>query len=149
MTKKWGPATWYLIHTVCEKVDEEFYAKNRKQIITLLKGLCSNLPCGECSKHAQQEVKNLTYKNAPTKALLKSFFFQFHNNVNKRLRKPTFSNYDMYKLTTLRKVFSYYNSQIKLSIIRTNGFSNTMYMMKMNKALAKYIQDNWEGFNWN
>ena len=98
MTKKWGPATWYLLHTVCEKVDEEFYKKNNKEIISLLKGICQNLPCGACSKHAREEIKKLTPKSAPTKELIKSFFFHFHNSVNKRLHKPMFTNYDMYKL---------------------------------------------------
>ena len=148
MTKKWGPATWYLLHTICEKISDELLQKEKTRIVNLLKGICTNLPCGECSKHAKGYTKTLVPRIITDKESLKSYFFTFHNKVNQRLRKPVFSNFDMYKLTTLKKVFTYYNQQIDKSVLRTDGFNNTLFMKRNIKELTKFVENNWEGFNW-
>ena len=148
MTKKWGPATWYLIHTVCEKITVKLFNEQKATVISLLKGICSNLPCGECSNHAKEYLKILTPRIISDKESLKMFFFTFHNKVNQRLRKPKFTNYDMYKLTTLQKVFKYYKQQVEISTSRTNGFNNTLFMKRNIKALSDFVDKQWDGFNW-
>lgn len=149
MTKNWGPATWYLIHTFCEKISSELFLKEKKKVLGLLKGICVNLPCSSCSNHAKTIIKTLTSNNVKDKEMLKKYFFHFHNRVNRRLHKPEFKNFDMYKLTTLKKVFTYYNQQIDKSVLRTKGFNNTLFMKRNIKELTSFVENNWENFNWN
>ena len=49
MTKTWGPCTWYLFHTLAEKVKEESFPLIKESLISLIIRICSNLPCPECA----------------------------------------------------------------------------------------------------
>ena len=33
MTKSWGPCTWYLFHTLAEKIKEEEFYENKQGVI--------------------------------------------------------------------------------------------------------------------
>ena len=43
MTKTWGPCTWYLFHTLAEKVKEESFPLIKDSLISLIIRICSNL----------------------------------------------------------------------------------------------------------
>ena len=59
MTRYWGPCTWYLFHTLAEKVKDEQFLKLKNGFISIIKRICSNLPCPECAEHAQHKLKSL------------------------------------------------------------------------------------------
>ena len=51
--KQWGNATWYLFHTLAEKLKPEY--DNPSEIRALyaqIKNICQNLPCEDCKNHA-------------------------------------------------------------------------------------------------
>jgi hypothetical protein len=37
MTKTWGPCTWYLFHTLAEKINEEHFPALRTELISIMK----------------------------------------------------------------------------------------------------------------
>ncbi len=55
----WGNITWVFLHTIAEKIKEEYYDNEKSQILLLIKGVCSNLPCPECKQHANQYMKRI------------------------------------------------------------------------------------------
>ena len=85
-TKKmdWGEPTWFLFHTLAEKVKEEEFQNIRVELLNIIYSICSNLPCPVCSTHAKQHLNGTNFNNIQTKQQLKDFFFHFHNIVNQR-----------------------------------------------------------------
>ena len=63
MTKTWGPCTWFLFHTLAEKIREEHFMKLKPELINIVKNICSNLPCPECKQHAMAKIKTLKEKH--------------------------------------------------------------------------------------
>lgn len=115
-TSSWGPSTWKLFHTLAEKIKEEDANKSLfiKTLLSEIKSLCLNLPCPYCSKHSgvyfQKNIKIM--KNVSNKEELIKFLFDFHNSVNKSLRKKEFPYKDLeiYKIANTTLVFNeFYN----------------------------------------
>lgn len=104
-TSSWGPYVWIFIHTFCERIHNDFFIKNKNTVINLLFGICKNLPCPSCTQHASSYLRNVITKRITNKDDLKRFFFDFHNDVNKRLHKDIYTDYDIYKNLHFRNIF--------------------------------------------
>ena len=39
MTKTWGPCTWFLFHTLAEKIREEHFMKLKPELINIVKNI--------------------------------------------------------------------------------------------------------------
>ena len=50
----WGPTTWTFFHVLAEKINEDFFLKQRNKIIKIIINISSNLPCPLCSQHAKK-----------------------------------------------------------------------------------------------
>jgi len=85
---EWTNNTWNLFHTMAEKVKENEFNNIRGKLFYYIKGICSKLPCPDCSHHATIFMANVRFENIQNKDDLKNLFFIFHNNVNKRINKP-------------------------------------------------------------
>jgi len=109
----WGPATWLLIHTLCEQVNEYIYMSFRQSLFNMISIICKNLPCPECSQHATQFLARTNLTNLKTKEEFSNFFYLFHNFVNKRKNKPLFdhSNIIMYKRVNINQVINNFISK--------------------------------------
>ena len=55
---KWGPPVWMFLHTLAEKIKEDEFSKIAPSTFTLIRAICSNLPCPECSMHAKTFFQN-------------------------------------------------------------------------------------------
>ena len=80
----WGPAIWFLLHTLAEKVKEESFSSIRIELLNNIYSICVNLPCPMCSTHAKEFMDKINFNTIRTKEDLKNMLFQFHNNVNLR-----------------------------------------------------------------
>ena len=125
-TSSWGPATWDLLHTLTEKIkDEEVTVLFIKEFVLIIQKLCKNLPCAYCSKHStiyfQKNDKKI--KNINSKEELKTFLFDFHNDVNKKTKKDLFKkeNLEIYSKKNTMQVFSTFYSRWSTS---TSGMLN-------------------------
>jgi hypothetical protein len=87
---KWGEPTWYLFHTLAEKVKEEHFPLIKDQLLNLINVICNNLPCPICADHAKNYLKGINFKSIQTKTQLKEFLWTFHNTVNQRKNFPYF-----------------------------------------------------------
>lgn len=99
--KEWGQSTWFLLHTMAASfptVEEYFTQKRIEDFILFVKYLFLNLPCGICANHATdylekhpleevfddiKRMKDEDRSNDP----LQLYFFNMHNDVNKRIEK--------------------------------------------------------------
>ena len=125
-TSSWGPSTWDVLHTLTEKIknenDEPLFIR---EFVLIIQKICKNLPCGYCSKHSliyfQRNEKKI--KKVDTKEGLKLFLFDFHNDVNKKTRKPLFKkeNLEIYSEKNTLQVFTTFHSRWSTS---TSGMLN-------------------------
>ena len=95
--KEWGSSTWFLFHTLSYKMKDEHFDELKDEFLSISSRICANLPCPDCSEHATAIMKNLNRGNIKTKKDLQMFFYDFHNSVNKRTKKPIYNENDMCK----------------------------------------------------
>jgi len=89
--KEWGNITWYLFHTLAEKVNSERFNEIKDTIIYFIKDTCRNLPCPVCAAHAQTHLKIAKIELIKTKEDLIEFLRQFHNLINSNTGKEIVS----------------------------------------------------------
>ena len=58
----WGPNVWFFLHGLAEKINQEKFSEIKSKIIEMIKIICLNLPCPECSKDAS--LQNTIYAQA-------------------------------------------------------------------------------------
>lgn len=138
MTKKWGPPTWLLIHSLYSHVSQEKFFIHYKKINSLVSSILQLLPCEYCKKHALDYLKShgfSIHENNIEKQ--RNFFYTFHNDVNKKLHKPIFTNFEIYSRSNLNRIVKLFNS----------GFSSNYYNMRSlginlhRKLISKKIID--------
>jgi len=91
----WGAPTWYLFHTLAEKVREDTFPLIRKELLNIILTICINLPCPECAAHATRYLNNINFDTIVTKQDLKDMLFRFHNSVNTKKNFPLFSQSEL------------------------------------------------------
>ena len=114
MSSFWSRSVWAFFHTFAEKINKPFFLEKRLQCFRIIENICANLPCPISRKHSMQYVKR-NLKKVQTKDELKLFFFNFHNSVNRRLKKRTFEvqNLKIYKTNNLIQISILMASRIK------------------------------------
>lgn len=83
-TMIWGPAIWFLLHTLAEKIIPTYFLSIRSELLTNIYSICTHLPCPVCSEHAKEYFGKINFNSIQTKDDLKLMLFQFHNVVNQR-----------------------------------------------------------------
>ena len=87
----WGEPTWFLLHTLAQKISAEGFSQIRTELFQLIIRICSNLPCPECAEHATKYLESIHFHAITTKDDLKILLWNFHNTVNERKGYPLFS----------------------------------------------------------
>lgn len=87
---KWGEPTWFLFHTLAEKVKPEYFNDVRKDLLNIIYTICANLPCPNCASHATSYMKGVNFDTIITKDHLRILLYRFHNEVNRRKGFPEF-----------------------------------------------------------
>lgn len=89
---KWGEPTWFMFHTIAEKIKPEYYVQYRSEIMNIIRIVCNTLPCPICANHASQYMQNINDSLLYTKEDLQRMLWAFHNSVNERKGHPVFPN---------------------------------------------------------
>ena len=144
----WGNITWVFLHTIAEKIKEEYYDNEKSQILLLIKGVCSNLPCPECKQHANQYMKRINITHIAKKIDLKIFLFNFHNDVNTRIKKdiPDQTILERYKQNDMveisKKFISIFSRPVHNNRLMMDSLNRNFFM----KDLLKYLENNIEKY---
>jgi len=92
---KWGEPTWFLFHTLSQKIKEESFPQVKQELLDIFFLICRNLPCPTCAEHATQYMQKINFARIQTKQQLIELFYQFHNTVNARKGYPIFPRGDL------------------------------------------------------
>ncbi len=68
-----------------QKIKDENFNEMKSEIISIVKKICSSLPCPDCASHASQKLGSLNSDAIHSKEDLKNVILSFHNFVNQRL----------------------------------------------------------------
>lgn len=139
----WGPAIWYLFHTLSFKLKPTHFNEVKDELIDNFVSICNNLPCPECAEHARKELKHLDKSKITNKKELCIYFINFHNKVNVRNKK---------KIFTFDEFVSKYNTSVTRNVIAnffivlsksdhnlklmTNSFQRSTSILDLKKWLA-------------
>lgn len=137
MSKVWANPTWFFLHGMAEKVDEEFYNKNYRACLGIVKQICNILPCPICRKEAIQYIKNIRPHHVKDKESFKKMLFVFHNKVNARLRKRRFLYKDLEKYKNLKFIRT---TQVMCRQLRRFN-SKSMYRATQAAGIVRYINN--------
>jgi len=149
MAKTWGTPTWYFFHSLAEHINEDFYKHNKDTIKDYIIKICTNLPCYECTKHAKQYIRyNLNSNSIGDKEKLKTFFFKFHNAVNKRIQKPEFTDFDKYKRANLIQVYNQFKHVFTRNSSLEKGFCDSLNRRNIIHSLDIFFKHNKANFKW-
>ena len=86
----WGSSTWFVLHTLSEKVSDLLFQEIREELLNILYTICVNLPCPTCTEHAKQYLNGINFHSIQTKQQLQRMMFDFHNSVNERKKISLF-----------------------------------------------------------
>ena len=114
--QEWGQVTWYLFHTLAEKIRPEYFDQERANISKHIYSICSILPCPDCKQHALSYLSKINFSTITNKEQLKLFLMNFHNYVNNRHNK---------KLFTIEEVNNKYKHANLYNIVK--GFLKTYH----------------------
>ena len=150
-TKTWGNATWYLFHTMAEKIHEDHFTSMKYKMFSFIVQICAILPCPECSEHASGMLKRANINNIKTKAHFIEFLREFHNMVNKRLNKPEFTAEEVgskYKTAITNQIIPYFFQSFKVNVsdnkLKLAGFRRDRILM----TFSTWINNNMDKFSY-
>ena len=92
---KWGEPTWFLLHTLAEKVKNDSFSHIRIELLNTIYTICTNLPCPDCSAHAKNYLDSINFNTILTKHDLKQMLFNFHNELNAKKKFTIFTQEEL------------------------------------------------------
>lgn len=150
MTKTWGPCTWFLFHTLAEKVKEEHFSATKEILLSLILRICNNLPCPDCAQHARSKIGTLNANNIKTKRDLQLMLLSFHNFVNQRTGKPQFTEEQLdekYKKAITSHVIQYFLQIWQKPNPNPRMMTNSLHKGQVLKDFTSWWSDNYHLFN--
>lgn len=88
----WGPSYWNTLHFIASTYENNPSPSKKNLMKTFIKSIPVLLPCKECQDHAFEYISQVSIDSiVKNRQELFTFFFTFHNAVNKRLNKPLMS----------------------------------------------------------
>jgi len=145
----WGEPTWYLFHTLAEKVDDRYFNQLLPKLLHFITRICNNLPCPDCTNHATNYLRGINYDKIETKEQLKHMLWTFHNVVNQRKGYMLFSYEDLNKK---------YSEAVTVNIIRNffYHYSRKQYNIRLSmdnltrrnilKEMQQWLEQNSQKF---
>ena len=146
---KWGEPTWFLLHTLCEKVKDDSFDEVRQGLLNTIYMICTNLPCPDCSSHAKQYLDAINYKTIQTKAQLKQVMFNFHNSVNAKKGFKIYNSDDLQKYSTAVTINIIYNFMNFYSVKNhsIHMISNDLFRNRVVEMIKEWFNVNIKHFS--
>ena len=147
---KWGEPTWFLLHTLAQKIKSDKFMIIRNDLLDAIYSICTNLPCPDCATHAKTYLDSINFKLIKSKDDLKRVLFDFHNFVNNRKGYPIFAfeelNNKYVKAVTINIIhnFIFYFEDRHPS---PRMISNDMYRKRISNNLKIWFDKNIQYFD--
>jgi mitochondrial FAD-linked sulfhydryl oxidase len=88
--KVWGPPAWFFLHTVVANYPEKTNSHRRIHYKNFFHELAYILPCKNCRKHYQQNIKDLPIEPfLADRSLLILWMWTLHDRINQMCHKSS------------------------------------------------------------
>ena len=131
----WGRATWNFIHHMVNGLNEE-RTDLIQPILNIIRNICRNLPCPECSDHATILLNRLNLNSIKTKRDLVRCMYEFHNKVNVRIKthEITIEEHDIhYKNVNIQQAFMEWK---RIMQMRITGNRMLLYFISKSRLIS-------------
>jgi len=131
--KVWGSHYWATLHFISSTYDNNPNPSVKSTMKTFIQTIPMLLPCKECQDHAFKFIKESDLDRViSSRKELFTFFFNFHNYVNKRLHKPLMSIEDALRRYHIPKTeyglyLPYNHQKTKYDLYSYNNAHNNGY----------------------
>jgi len=144
---KWDTITWIFFHSFVQKVNEEYFNKNKVVCFNIINYICQNLPCPKCHKHATSYLKKNNIRSCKTKEDLINYMWIFHNTVNDSLKKKIFTRKDLeiYKRANFHAICSLFFEKFAENFVYT-ATMNSWLRRDVTEKLKKYFNLFWHNY---
>ena len=139
MNKPWATYTWYLFHTIGQRINPIYFKNNRIMCLSLIYNICDILPCPICKEHAVKYLISSNFRNIATKQELNLFMFNFHNSVNTRLGKKQSKLEELNKYNYINKNRLYHGF---CNYITARYYNIAYFSQAKRRRVIKKIQPN-------
>jgi hypothetical protein len=116
--KAWGPPIWQFFHVLVENIKEEYFNKIGEEVFGIIKQICKNLPCPDCSMHASRFLSSVKFQHIKNKNEFVLLMYIFHNTVRKKKSQSIFQEHEL-AIYKNKNIFHYYNQFVK--VYKTRG----------------------------
>jgi hypothetical protein len=147
---KWGEPTWFLFHTLAEKVKAEYFSVVRTDLLNNIYAICKNLPCPMCANHAIQYLNGINFNTIQTKQDLKLLLFHFHNTVNEKKGLPLFHLVDLdekYSKAVTMNIINNFIMHFRDKHKSIRMISDDLYRQRLSGLLMSWLTTNLKYFN--
>ena len=148
--QRWGPPVWFFLHTIAHKVKEEKFTNIRPVLLQIIYSICMNLPCPECSAHAQTYLNGINFNNIKTKDELKKTLFVFHNFVNRRTGHPQFDYSELetkYEFAVTRNITANFINHYTDRSGTPKMIANDMFRIRIMRTFKEWFNNNFALFD--
>lgn len=145
----WGEPTWFLFHTLAEKVIETHFLEIRAGLLDVIYSICLNLPCPKCAEHAKSHLNGINFNTIRTKEDLKMLLFDFHNLVNSRKKYSIFKYEDLkkYELAITKNIIYNFLTEYNKKNKNIRYLADDLHREKITSSLKKWFSSNLNHFN--
>ena len=124
MTSKWGPTYWSYIHMITLNYPNKPTKKERDKHFFMVRNFIDTLPCPTCRNEINNIINDNNLRNSlGSKEKFMKYFWNIHNQVNKRLNKPQLS------LKKFKKLYSSQTSFSVFKLIKSNKLKNIVIVI--------------------
>jgi hypothetical protein len=146
---KWGPAVWFLLHTISIKVREDMFQHIRFDLLKHIYSICTNLPCPICSEHAKGYLNGINFNTIQTKDDLKKMLWAFHNEVNQKKGYPFFPYEQLnekYSIAVTNNIIVYFMNHFSDRIRSAKLLADDLVRSQICKVLKEWFNNNITAF---
>tara|TARA_B100000795_G_C22786546_1_gene434889 strand:+ start:1073 stop:1513 length:441 start_codon:yes stop_codon:yes gene_type:complete len=144
---KWDTITWIFLHSFVQKVNEEYFLKNKNVLFNIITYICQNLPCPKCKKHATEYLSQHNIRSCNNRQDLIDYMWRFHNKVSVGLQKEVFSydSLEVYKRANFHNVCSLFFVKFAENFVYTATMDSWL-RKDVTKNLKKYFNHFWHQY---
>jgi hypothetical protein len=148
---KWGEPTWFLFHSLAQKVKEEHFYNIKNELINTIYIICKNLPCPMCATHATQFMNSVNFSTIQKKQDLIDLLWRFHNEVNAKKNFPIFPHeqleekYSKANLVNIIQLFLFHFKDKHASI---RMIADDMFRQKIALKMQDWFRQNLQYFDY-
>jgi hypothetical protein len=146
---RWGEPTWFLFHTLSQKVKDESFPMIKSELLNIFFLICRNLPCPTCAEHATKYMQKINFARIQNKHEMMELFYQFHNYVNARKKYPIFLRSELepkYENANTIQIIQRFLELFRDKSTSIRNIANELFRQRAYNQIKNWLHHNYNHF---